>query len=334
MGFGEADDGAIGFGHDADGVWGVINEAGSFPGELGVEFAGEGFTSGWLGHRVFPFREFFERFGTKTIEKLGVDFFDLGDHGADDGAGFAGRVRGGTHAPEAMEDDAGESVHHGGESGDGQDVASNFDGAFFGGALDFLEALGVGHRADVPDVIENGAGVSDQKRGKLTVVIPGAGDGGLVDFLRFFVEEKGGRWDEGMRAVEADVALALLLGIVKGMRMEEGPDELAADIFEAEFEMGVLVDGVMAAVERGGTDVEALLVGDFFGADEARRVASAGGGDGGIEGMSESVAESDTRRAGFDEFAGARAIKHARLSSHGGSSLYTGGRGKEVESRE
>jgi len=54
------------------------------------------------------------------------------------------------------------------------------------------------------------------------------------------------------------------------MRMEEGPDELAADIFEAEFEMGMLVDSVMAAVEGGGTDVEALLVGDFFRADEAR----------------------------------------------------------------
>jgi hypothetical protein len=49
--------------------------------------------------------------------------------------------------------------------------------------------------------------------------------------------------------------------------------------------------------------------------------------------MGEIVAERDARRGGFDEFAGARAIKHARLSSHDGSSLYTGGRGKEVESR-
>ena len=98
--------------------------------------------------------------------------------------------------------------------------------------------------------------------------------------------------------------------------------------------MGVLVDGVMTAVERGGADVEALLVGNFFGADEARGVAGPGRGDGGVKRVSESVAESDARRGGFDEFAGARAIKHARLSSHGGSSLYTGGRGKEVESRE
>ena len=125
-----------------------------------------------------------------------------------------------------------------------------------------------------------------------------------------------------MRAVQANVALALLLGIVKGMRVEERPDELAADVFEAEFEVGVLIDGVMAAVEGGGADVEALLVGDFFGADEARSIAGAGGGDGGVERMSEGVAESDAGRGGFDEFAGVRAIKHARLDSHDGSSLY------------
>ena len=72
---------------------------------------------------------------------------------------------------------------------------------------------------------------------------------------------------------------------------------------------------------------------DFFGADEARRVASARGSDGGIKRVSESVAESDAWRAGFDEFARARAIKHARLGSHDGTSLYTGGECKEVESR-
>src|SRR6266481_852474 len=97
--------------------------------------------------------------------------------------------------------------------------------------------------------------------------------------------------------------------------------------------MSVLVDGVMAAVESGGADVEALLVGDFFGADEARGVTGAGGGDGGVKGMSEGVAERDAGRAGFDLLAGASAIKHARLGSHDGISLYTGGRGKEVESR-
>ena len=116
-----------------------------------------------------------------------------------------------------------------------------------------------------------------------------------------FVEKKREEvGDVGLRAIEADVALALLLGIVKGMSVEEGPDELAADVFEAEFEMGVLVDGVVAAIEGGGADVEALLVGDFFGDDEARGVAGARGGDGGIVGMCEGVAKSYAWRGGFD----------------------------------
>ncbi len=46
LGFREAGDGAVGFGHDADGVGGVVNEAGGFAVELGVEFAGEGFSGG------------------------------------------------------------------------------------------------------------------------------------------------------------------------------------------------------------------------------------------------------------------------------------------------
>src|SRR5712671_3900556 len=126
-------------------------------------------------------------------------------------------------------------------------------------------------------------------------MLPGAGDGLLVDGAGGGVEEKRFGRDVGLRAVEADVALALLLRIVEGMGVEEGPDELAGDIFEAEFEMGVLENGVMAAVESGGADVEALLVGDLFGADEARGVAGAGSGDGGIEGMSPGVAEGYAR---------------------------------------
>ena len=137
-----------------------------------------------------------------------------------------------------------------------------------------------------------------------------------------------------MRAVQADVALALLFGIVEGMRVEKGPDELTADVFEAKFEMGVLVDGVMATVEGGGADVEALFVGDFLGADEARGVTGAGGGNGRIEWVREGVAERDAGRGGFDEFARARAIEHAGLSGHYGSSLYTGGEREEAESRE
>jgi hypothetical protein len=172
------------------------------------------------------------------------------------------------------------------------------------------------HRADVPDVVQDAARVGDQESGEFAIIIPGTGDGAFIDFLAFFVEEERDGRDIGLRAVEADVALALLLGIVERVGVEEGPDKLAADVFEAEFEMGVLEDGVMAAVESGGADVEALLVGDFFGVDEARGVAGAGGGDGGIEGVSESVAEGDARRGGFDLFGGVRAVEHAGLGGH------------------
>jgi hypothetical protein len=116
--------------------------------------------------------------------------------------------------------------------------------------------------------------------------------------------------------------------------VQEGPDELAADVFQPEFEMGVLVNGVVAAVERGGADVQALLVRNFFGADQARCVTRARGGDGGIERMREVVAESDARQGGFNEFAGARAIEHARLSGHVGLSFYTGGGKRKVLSQE
>ena len=249
---------------------------------------------------VGPLRQFLQRFRTKALEELGVDFLDVCDHRADDGAGLAGRVRGGAHAPEAVQNNAGDGVHHGGEGGHGQDVAGDFDGAFFGGAFDFLEALGIGHRADVPNLVEDGASVADEQSGKLAIVIPSAGDGLFVDFAALLVEVEIDGRNVGLRAVQANVALALLLGIVKGMRVEEGPDELAADVFEAKFEMGVLVDGVMAAVEGGCANVEALLVGDFFRADEAGRIAAARRGNGGIERMSEGIAESDARRGGFD----------------------------------
>jgi hypothetical protein len=119
-----------------------------------------------------------------------------------------------------------------------------------------------------------------------------------------------------LHAVHANVALALLFGIVKRMRVKEGPDELAANVFEAKFEMRVLVHGVVATEKCAGANVEALLVGDFFTADETGRVTGARGGDGGVEGMSEGVAESDARRRAFDELCRVSAVKHARLSGH------------------
>src|SRR6266850_833029 len=228
---GESRDGAEGFGHDAHGIRRIIDELRSFSVELDVEFAGESFADRWLRLNIFPLRQFIQRLRTKAIEELGVYFLDVRDHGPDDGAGFAGRVRGGAHTPQAVEDDAREGLHHGGEGGDRKNVAGDFDSALFGGALDFLEPFGMGHRADVPDVVQNVTGVADQKRGKFAIAVPGAGDGAFVDFLALFIEEKRHGRHVSLGAVEADVALALLLGVVKGMRVEEGPDELAADVF-------------------------------------------------------------------------------------------------------
>ena len=52
--------------------------------------------------------------------------------------------------------------------------------------------------------------------------------------------------------------------------MQEAPDELARDVLQAELEMRVLIDGVVAGVEGQRSDRVALLVGDFLGADDAR----------------------------------------------------------------
>jgi hypothetical protein len=174
----------------------------------------------------------------------------------------------------------------------------------------------VRHGADMPDVAENLARVGNQERGEFAVMLPAASDGLLVDRAAGGVEEKRLRRNIGLRAIEADVALALLLGIVKRMRVQERPDELAGDIFQAELEMGVLVNGVMAAVKSGGADVEALLVGDFFGRDQVTRVAGARGGDGGVEGMGPGVPEGYAGRGGFDEFARERIFEHAGLRGH------------------
>ena len=92
--FGKADHGAVGLGHDARGVRGVVHQAGSSAVEARVEFANEGFGTGigFRGRRIFPFREFFERCGAETIEKLRVDLPDKSNHFANDGARFAGCV--------------------------------------------------------------------------------------------------------------------------------------------------------------------------------------------------------------------------------------------------
>jgi len=115
----------------------------------------------------------------------------------------------------------------------------------------------------------------------------------------------------------------LLLGVVEWVRVKERPNELAADVLEAEFESGVLENGVMAAVEGCSPYVEALLVSDFFRRNKMIGITGTGGRDGGIKGMIKEVPESDAGRAGFDGFGWAGALKHSRLCGHDRTLFYT-----------
>ena len=222
-----------------------------------------------------------------------------------------------------MKNDARDGVNHCRECGDRENVACDFDGAFFGGAFDFLDVLGTGIGADPPNISEDGAGIGDEECRKFAVVIPGARDGLSVDLLGGFIEVEIDGWNVSVDAIHADVALALLLGVVERVCVEKRPDELATDVFEAEFERGVLENGVVTAVEGGGANVEALLVGDLFRSDEMVGVTSSSGGDGGIERMIEKVAKGYARWGRFNGFGGASAIEHARLCGHDGRVFYT-----------
>ena len=77
------------------------------------------------------------------------------------------------------------------------------------------------HRTDVPDAAQYFAGVGDEQRGELAVVIPRARDGSFVNFLAAFIKKQRNRRNVGVRAIQADVSLALLLGIVERMRVQE-----------------------------------------------------------------------------------------------------------------
>ena len=83
-----------------------------------------------------------------------------------------------------------------------------------------------------------------------------------------------------MRKTQPDVALTLLFGVIKWMRMKERPYKLAADILQAKLKVGVLINRVVAAVERSRSDVETLFVGDLVRIDEMGRIAGPRSGNG------------------------------------------------------
>ena len=51
------------------------------------------------------------------------------------------------------------------------------------------------------------------------------------------------------------------------MAVQKVPHKLAGDVLQAELEVGVLKDGVVAAVEGGGANSEALFLGDLIRRD-------------------------------------------------------------------
>src|SRR5205814_5996704 len=85
----------------------------------------------------------------------------------------------------------------------------------------------------------------------------------------------GDRRNERTRLFELHVALAGLFRVVERVRVKKGPDKLPGDVLQAKFKIRVLINGVMAGVERQRTDRVALLVGDLARTDHTRRVAGA-----------------------------------------------------------
>src|SRR5256885_8973253 len=80
--------------------------------------------------------------------------------------------------------------HHGGEGRERKHVARDLYGTFFGPALDFLQAFGMRHRANVPDVAENFARVRNQQGRKLPIVMPVARNSVFVDSAAGAIEKK------------------------------------------------------------------------------------------------------------------------------------------------
>jgi len=140
--------------------------------------------------------------------------------------------------------------------------SGDFDGALFGGALNFLDALGMGHGLTC-QMSERMSRASVTRRVEIRDSAARRGDGLFVDGAVAGSKKKRFGRDVGLRAVEADVTLALLLGIVKRMGVEEGATNWRG-YFPGRIRNGRGWKRVMSAVKGGGADVEALFVGDFL----------------------------------------------------------------------
>src|SRR5690348_5749503 len=155
------------------------------------------------------------------------------------------------------------------------------------------------HCSDMPDVSEEAPGLRLQNAGKFPVVIPRTRDGTFINGALCDAELRAFLRDVSLRSVQSHVALALLLGIVEGMCVQERPDKLPANILQAEFEMRVLIDRVVAAVKRRRANIDALFLCDLLGNDQTRRITCARRGDCRIVRMRECISECDTRGCCF-----------------------------------
>ena len=87
-----------------------------------------------------------------------------------------------------VQHDSGNGVHHRGEGRDRQHVSRHFNRALFGLAFDFLRALRMRHRADVPDVAQNFARRRREQLRQLAVMVPRARNRLFVDRALFGAE--------------------------------------------------------------------------------------------------------------------------------------------------
>src|ERR1700735_53683 len=172
------------------------------------------------------------------------------------------------------------------------------------------------HSTYVPDVSQNLASGWLQYAREFAVIVPCASDSFFVDRALWCAETRALRRNVGLRTIQLHVALTLLFGVIKRMRVKQRPHKLPADIFQSEFEMGVLKYGVMSAIVSCGSDRHALLVSDFLETDKAGRIACASSRNRRIERMSEIISQRYPRRSGFHLGSGRRIRRWIKLRGH------------------
>jgi hypothetical protein len=292
----DTEHGAHGLGGGLGPPRGVVHEQGSPRAELGVDAPGQRVAVP-LQLRPPSFHDLrrFVRRLPDLLEEGGIEDIHAIDHLRDHGDGLGGDVSRPHHPPQAMEHDPGDGVHHRGEGGHGDDVTRELDGFLLGFARDLLPSLLRRVRAEVADLSEDAVRVLFQDRGEGAIGRPGLAQLALVHLARRCGEGGG---DIGRDLVEAHEPLAGLLGVVERVGMQEGPDQLPAHVLEAELEVGVLVDGVMPALEGQGADGVALARRDLVRPDHPRGIAGAGGGDGAVVRARRGVAQGDEGGAG------------------------------------